>query len=426
MKFTNISKYGRPPVSYYTSQSRRSNVKSNKKKLNVPNLKDVFSGGGRSRKTPPGISTPPLSSDPPHPNSRTHFSFSPVLYPFSTPKGSKKIISNAKKKETSIISNRVIAGLQQPRNIGPEPNELLQTNTKTSQKPKKKKKTIGRKSPLGVKHNYTTFFENKPLINDVNSPHIYEEPSTNQTYIYNKTKGVINDPYYDQNPIYDDADEPSPKNSHLSTTMSQIAKNLAYYSSLSLGVNSRKPNPSLNKNEQPNLNMKKVSSQYSRPTWSDSGLSSTTLSAMKNTPIRNKGTPSNNLKESKCNKKSRFECAFTRGCEWKKQTKNCNIKKKKQKPPKSICKGKSKKKCNYPRCEWNPTKKKCHLYSTGHSENSELYDNNFPKTLISERAQNPGINHTLTAAPGTPQEQASKAKERLANGTPFVGWAPTI
>jgi hypothetical protein len=135
---------------------------------------------------------------------------------------------------------------------------------------------------------------------------------------------------------------------------------------------------------------------------------------------------SNKGKDIKCKKKNKFECAFTRGCEWKKQTKNCNIKKKKQKPPKSICKGKSKKKCNDPRCEWNPTKKKCHLYSTGHSENSELYDNNVPKTLISKNAQNPGINHTLTAAPGTPQEQASKAKKRLANGTPFFGWAPTI
>lgn len=135
---------------------------------------------------------------------------------------------------------------------------------------------------------------------------------------------------------------------------------------------------------------------------------------------------SNKGKDIKCKKKNKFECAFTRGCEWKKQTKNCNIKKKKQKPPKSICKGKSKKKCNDPRCEWNPTKKKCHLYSTGHSENSELYDNNFPNTLISELARNPGINHTLTAAPGTPQEQASKAKERLANGTPFFGWSPTI
>jgi hypothetical protein len=51
----------------------------------------------------------------------------------------------------------------------------------------------------------------------------------------------------------------------------------------------------------------------------------------------------NKGKDIKCKKKNKFVCAFTRGCKWEKQTKSCNIKKKKPKTPKSICKGKRKK-----------------------------------------------------------------------------------
>jgi hypothetical protein len=142
--------------------------------LPVPKLSDVFNNKGRKweqythqqpsiniSNTPLGIFPPPSSSEPPHPNSMAHFqrSKSPITEIFK--RGNYGLIRKEKKRIRNNLAKSVLSNISRStKNLGNEPELLLQTNSPTKSKKKKNKSSFkrGQNSPLSkVESSYNNY-----------------------------------------------------------------------------------------------------------------------------------------------------------------------------------------------------------------------------------------------------------------------------